>query len=231
MSELIEELQGKNLILEKSLAKATEVASVEPEGWFQEHMTWSDNPFLVNGLKESFMAILDSCENFQENFNSMEEKQGQMNEKLENMEENLNTAKLENSELRDEMAKMGGKFSSLSLEFQVDKGQSKVQMDNLAYNLVLHRRSSPQTYCFSQALLESKIPSETFSSTSGVKSAELSDTEEGKETSNSSSSSSSLTKLTSNKKLVPASLQTIPQPSSPSFPFLVNECPTVRVGN
>jgi len=195
MSELIEELQGKNLVLERSLAKATEVAAVEPE---------------VNGLKESFMAILDSCENFQENFNSMEEKQGQMNEKLESMEENLNTAKLENSELRDEMAKMGGKFSSLSLEFQVDKGQSKVQMDNLAYNL---------------ALLESKIPSETFSSTSGVKSAELSDTEEGKETSN-SSSSSSLTKLTSNKKLVPASLQTIPQPSSPSFPFLVNECPT-----
>ena len=145
MSELIEELQGKNLVLERSLAKATEVASVEPEGWFQEHMTWSDNPFLVNGLKESFMAILDSCENFQENFNSMEEKQGQMNEKLESMEENLNTAKLENSELRDEMAKMGGKFSSLSLEFQVDKGQSKVQMDNLAYNLVLNRPSSPSS--------------------------------------------------------------------------------------
>ena len=84
------------------------------------------------------MEILDSCENFQENFNSMEEKQGQMNEKLESLDESFNTARLENTELRDEMAKLGEKLSSLNLEFHVDKGQSKVQMDNLAYNLVVN---------------------------------------------------------------------------------------------
>merc|ERR1711936_1560062 len=102
---------------------------------------------------------LDSCENFQESFNSMEKKQD----------------------------KMGEKLSSLNLEFQVDKGQSKVQMDNLAYNL---------------ALLESKIPSESFSSTSGVKSAELSDTEDlHAEAKEMSSSSKSLTKLPLSKKV------------------------------
>ena len=82
------------------------------------------------------MEILDSCENFQESFNSMEKKQAQMDEKLESLEESFNTAKLDNSEMREELAKMGEKLSSLNLEFQVDKGQSKVQMDNLAYNLV-----------------------------------------------------------------------------------------------
>ena len=35
MSEIIEELQGKNSVLERSLAQATEVSSVEPEGWFK----------------------------------------------------------------------------------------------------------------------------------------------------------------------------------------------------
>ena len=89
----------------------------------------------MTGLKESFMEILDSCENFQESFNSMEEKQGRMDEKLESFEENIKTS-LDNSELREDLAKMGDKLSSLNLEFQVEKGQSKVQMDNLAYNLV-----------------------------------------------------------------------------------------------
>ena len=90
---------------------------------------------LVTELKESFIEILDSCESFQESFNSMEEKQGRMDEKLESLEEIIKTS-LDNSELREDVAKMGDKLSSLNLEFQVDKGQSKVQMDNLAYNLV-----------------------------------------------------------------------------------------------
>merc|ERR1711884_541886 len=80
-----------------------------------------------------------------------------MEEKLDSLEENIKSASLESPELREDLAKMGDKLSSLNLEFQVEKGQSKVQMDNLAYNLVV---------------LESKIPSESFSSTSGVKSGE-----------------------------------------------------------
>ena len=82
------------------------------------------------------MEILDSCETFQESFNSMEEKQGRMEEKLDSLEENIKSASLESPELREDLAKMGDKLSSLNLEFQVEKGQSKVQMDNLAYNLV-----------------------------------------------------------------------------------------------
>ena len=82
------------------------------------------------------MEILDSCENFQESFNSMEEKQDRMEEKLESLEENIKTASLESPELREDLAKMGDKLSSLNLEFQVEKRQSKVQMDNLAFNLV-----------------------------------------------------------------------------------------------
>ena len=151
MSETIEDLQGKNLALEKSLAQFAPVPAIESEG-LSTHFRYFCRTFclsgnlkdvffifhivLVTGLKESFMEILDSCENFQESFNSMEKKQAQMDEKLESLEESFNTAKLDNSEMREELAKMGEKLSSLNLEFQVDKGQSKVQMDNLAYNLV-----------------------------------------------------------------------------------------------
>ena len=59
-----------------------------------------------------------------------------MEEKLESLEEKIKTASLESPELREDLAKMGDKLSSLNLEFQVEKGQSKVQIDNLAYNLV-----------------------------------------------------------------------------------------------
>ena len=82
------------------------------------------------------MEILDSCETFQESFNSMEEKQARMEEMLAVLEENIKTASLERPELREDLAKMADKLSSLNLEFQVEKGQSKVQMDNLAFNLV-----------------------------------------------------------------------------------------------
>ena len=82
------------------------------------------------------MEILDSCENFQESFNCMEEKQGKMEKKLDSLEENIKSTSLDSPELREDLAKMGDKLSSLNLEFQVEKGQTKVQMDNLAYNLV-----------------------------------------------------------------------------------------------
>jgi len=177
MSEALEELQQKNIFLEKSLSQLVKVSQ-------------------VTNLKDSFMEILDSCETFQESFNSMEEKQGRMEEKLDSLEENIKSASLESPELREDLAKMGDKLSSLNLEFQVEKGQSKVQMDNLAYNLVV---------------LESKIPSESFSSTSGVKSGEPSDIEElpteSKESASSASSSSessgygSKALVTTNKKL------------------------------
>ena len=68
----------------------------------------------------------------------MEEKQVTMDRTLEMLDESFNKAKLEKAELRDDLAKVDGKLSSLNLEFQVDKGQSKVQMDSLAYNLVTH---------------------------------------------------------------------------------------------
>merc|ERR1719400_1550291 len=164
MSETIEDLKQKNTFLEKSFSELAKKSSVESE---------------VTELKESFMEILDSCETFQESFNSMEEKQARMEEMLAMLEENIKTASLERPELREDLAKMADKLSSLNLEFQVEKGQSKVQMDNLAFNL---------------AVLESKIPSESFSSTSGVKSGEPSDTEElnteSKESGSSVSSSS-----------------------------------------
>ena len=63
-------------------------------------------------------------------------KESFMEEKLESLEEKIKTASLESPELREDLAKMGDKLSSLNLEFQVEKGQSKVQMDNLAFNLV-----------------------------------------------------------------------------------------------
>ena len=80
-------------------------------------------------------------------------------------------------------------------------------------------------------MLESKIPSESFSSTSGVKSAELSDTEdlhaEAKETS-SSSKSNSLTKLPLSKKVTTSQAsRTFQAPTSTSYPFLVSESPLV----
>merc|ERR1719376_1715083 len=74
-------------------------------------------------------------------------------------------------------------------------------------------------------MLESKIPSESLSSTSGVKSAELSDTEEGKETS-SSSNSNSLTKLpVTGMKVNPVTLpsRSFQQQTAANFPFIVNE--------
>merc|ERR1719154_111474 len=63
----------------------------------------------------------------------------------------------DNIELKEEFNKMNDRFSSLQLEYQVDKSQHKVQLDNLAYQL---------------ALVSSSKPHQSFSSTSGVKSDE-----------------------------------------------------------
>ena len=87
-------------------------------------------------MRESFIQILDNCETLQESFNSMEEKQVNMDLTLEKLEDGFNLSKLDNSELRDDVGKIGGKLSSLNLEFQVDKGQNKLQMDDIAYRLV-----------------------------------------------------------------------------------------------
>merc|ERR1712098_612140 len=94
----------------------------------------------------------------------MIERQTDLENKLKVVTNNYDKSKTENKELREDFAKLNDKFSSLNLEYQVDKGQMKAQLDSLGYNM---------------ALLTSKIPAESFSSTSGVRSGDISENEEG----------------------------------------------------
>ena len=132
----------------------------------------------VKTLRERFMEILSSCESFQvlnynflfrktlltfsklqENFDSMSEKQVSLDAGLETVVREMEEVRSDNMELKEEFNKMQDKFSSLKLEYQVDRGQHKVQLDNLAYQLAL--------------VSNNKTPgAESISSTSGVKSDE-----------------------------------------------------------
>merc|ERR1712002_1421917 len=94
----------------------------------------------------------------------MTERQTELEKKLKLVTNNYEKTKIENKELREDFAKLNDKFSSLTLENQVDKGQMKAQLDSLGYNM---------------AILTSKIPAESFSSTSGVRSGDISENEEG----------------------------------------------------
>jgi len=142
LTESVEILEAKNEVMEKRLKEA-EKSSPNNE---------------VNGLRESFLEILASCETFQNSFDSMSEKQVGLDEKLKLLSENFDQASTENQALRKEFDGLAKEVSSLKLEFQVDKGQTKRLMDDMAYNL---------------AVITNK--SSSSSSTSGVKSDEVSD--------------------------------------------------------
>ena len=147
LSETVDSLESKNISLEKK---------------FEESKKASGSSTEVSALKRSFLEILGSCEKFQSSFDAMSEKQECLDRKLEGTAINFEETKLENQELREEFAKLNDKFSSFKLEFEVDKGQR----DSLAYSL---------------ALLTNKLPdssvAESDSSTSGVKSDDISDTD------------------------------------------------------
>merc|ERR1712012_477436 len=137
-------LEARNTVLEKSLLEVT------------QHVTNNDE---VKTLRERFLEILSSCESFQENFDSMSEKQVNLDAGLETVVREMEEVRSDNMELKEEFNKMQDKFSSLKLEYQVDRGQHKVQLDNLAYQLAL--------------VSNNKTPgAESISSTSGVKSDE-----------------------------------------------------------
>ena len=147
LSETVDSLESKNISLEKK---------------FEESIKASGSSTEVSALKRSFLEILGSCEKFQTSFDAMSEKQECLEQKLEGTVINFEETKLENQELREEFAKLNDKFSSFKLEFEVDKSQR----DSLAYSL---------------ALLTNKLPdssvAESDSSTSGVKSDDISDTD------------------------------------------------------
>ena len=142
LTESVEVLEAKNEVMEKKLKEA-EKSSPNNE---------------VNGLRESFLEILASCETFQNSFDSMSEKQIGLDDKLKMLTDNFDQASSENKTLRKEFDGLAKEVSSLKLEFQVDKGQTKRLMDDMAYNLAVVTNKSSSS-----------------SSTSGVKSDEVSD--------------------------------------------------------
>ena len=142
LTESVEVLEAKNEVMEKKLKEA-EKSSPNNE---------------VNGLRESFLEILASCETFQNSFDSMSEKQVGLDDKLNMLSDNFDQASIENKALRKEFDGLAKEVSSLKLEFQVDKGQTKRLMDDMAYNLAVVTNKSSSS-----------------SSTSGVKSDEVSD--------------------------------------------------------
>jgi hypothetical protein len=109
----------------------------------------------VTGMRENLLELLTSCETFQKGFDGMTQRQLDFETKIENTSSELTEVQADNEELQDQFAKLSDKFSSLHLEYQVDKGNTKAQLDNMGYNV---------------AILTAKIPTESFSS-SGVRSA------------------------------------------------------------
>jgi len=151
-------VQDQNNVLEKKLIESvSRIDSNVPNG-----SGISDD----SSMKENLLDLLASCESFQKGFDTMAERQTDLENKLKTVTNNFDKSKAENKELRDQFAKLSDKFASLSLENQVDKSQTKAQLDSLGYNV---------------AILTSKIPAESFSSTSGIRSEDTSENEEGLE--------------------------------------------------
>ena len=96
----------------------------------------------------------------------MSDRQVDLDDKLESIKDNFDTANAENQALRKEFDSLAKDVTSLTLEFQVDKGQTKRLMDGMAYSL--------------SALTNNKNAGsvESSSSTSGVKSDEISDSDD-----------------------------------------------------
>ena len=112
------------------------------------------------------MELLSSCETFQQGLDTMGERQAGLETRIKVANTNFDKTRAENRDLKEQFNELYDKFNSISLEYQVDKSQTKVQIDNLGYNL---------------AILTAKLPTESFSSTSGVRSGEgdISDNEDG----------------------------------------------------
>jgi len=164
LTKTIEKLQERNVLLQtnvndiqaKNSALEKKFADVGKSGrTLQEESVSVDE----SEVHEKMLALFASCESFQ----VLAERQTELEEKLKLAAANYERSKVENKELKKEFAQLNDRFSSLNLEYQVDKSQTKVQMDSLGYNI---------------AILTSKLPTESFSSTSGVRSGDTSENEE-----------------------------------------------------
>jgi len=170
LSRTVEKMQEKNCELQQTVNHLQESNSMLEKKLLGNTLNLSSgvhyNPASddVGNMKENLLELLSSCESFQKGFDMMIEKQSELENKLKSVTNNFEKSKVENKELREDFAKLNDKFSSLTLENQVDKGQMKAQLDSLGYNM---------------AILTSKIPAESFSSTSGVRSGDISENEEG----------------------------------------------------
>ena len=147
LTESVDILESKNDVLEKKFKDAQKSSSNND----------------VNGLRENFLEILASCEIFQTSFDSMSERQVVLDDKLKTVSDNFDMAATENQALKKDFDGLAKEVSSLKLEFQVDKGQTKRLMDDMAYSLAVLTNN------------KNSGSGESFSSTSGVKSDDVSD--------------------------------------------------------
>jgi len=161
LERTVDSMLDRNSLLERKLSESKFKTGQELPG-----LPASSGFSEVSGMKENLLDLLASCESFQKGFDKMAERQTELENKLKTVTNNYDKSKAENKELKDQFAKLSDKFSSLSLEYQVDKSQTKAQLDSLGYNV---------------AILTAKIPAESFSSTSGVRSEDTSENEEGLE--------------------------------------------------
>merc|ERR1719318_1246969 len=191
LSRTVENMQEKNIMLEKKLSEKGEDAS--------NVLPLNSSSADVSGMKENLLELLASCESFQKGFDKMAERQTELENKLKTVTTNYEKTKAENKELRKEFGQLSDKFSSLSLEYQVDKSQTKAQLDSLGYNM---------------AILTAKIPAESFSSTSGVRSGDISENEEGLEKVDKNDGISPLPPLDTLKEIVSAVVFSREEPSS-----------------
>jgi len=192
LQRTVDTMEGKEMIMEKKLSNSNKSSG-------QNMPSMSTNSSEASGMKENLLDLLASCESFQKGFDTMAERQTDLENKLKTVTNNFDRSKSENKELRDQFAKLSDRFSSLNLEYQVDKGQTKAQLDSLGYNV---------------AILTSKIPAESFSSTSGVRSGETSENEEGLEKVEKNDGISPLPPLDTLKDLVSAVVFSREEPGS-----------------
>ena len=110
LTETVETLTNKNNVLERIVAESLKNSSVQLSE--------------VNGLRQSFIEILDSCESFQTDFDSLSHRQMVLEGKVDGIGENFVDTKLQNQELKEEFDVLKDKFSSLSLQMQVENGRN-----------------------------------------------------------------------------------------------------------
>ena len=108
LTETVETLTNKNNVLERIVAESLKTSSNSE----------------VNGLRQSFIEILDSCESFQTDFDSLSHRQMVLEGKVDGIGENFVDTKLQNQELKEEFDVLKDKFSSLSLQMQVENGRN-----------------------------------------------------------------------------------------------------------